>query len=227
MSVVDTRKLTRVGGTLGSNPAGVYDDIDGQRYYIKDLESLAHLRNEYIAAQLYQLAGAPTLNYQLTTEPNQLATAWVNLDKKSIKHFNQLERQQAKQWFAVHAWTANWDVAGYHGDNQGVANGKVLTLDVGGALNFRAMGDPKGKAFATEVGEINSLRKDPDNPHAMALFSDMTINDIAISIAKVTCICDQKISDTILQHKGHPKLVNKMLARKHYLANINLATLVD
>lgn len=225
MPLLDIDKLTRIGGPLGSNPAGIYEDNQGQGYYIKTLESLAHLRNEYIAAQLYHLAGVPTLHYQLTTNPAQLATHWLALDKKSIKHFAPDERQQAKQWFAVHAWTANWDVAGYHGDNQGVANGKVITLDLGGALNFRAMGDPKGKAFSNEVGEIHSLRKDKDNPHAMTLFSDMSTKEISAAIIKVTQISDQKIRDNILQYNGHQKLVDKMLARKDYLATLDLSKL--
>lgn len=225
MPLLDTSALTRIGGPLGSNPAGVYEDRHGQRYYIKTLESVAHLRNEYIASKLYELAGVPMLSYQLTTDPYQLATRWLDLDKKSIKHFSHSERQQAKQWFAVHAWTANWDVAGYHGDNLAVIKNKVITLDVGGALNFRAMGDPKGKAFSSEVNEINSLRKDLDNPHAVKLFSDMTIDEITRSINKVTCLCEQAISDTILQQNGHQKLVNKMLTRKHFLANIDLSSL--
>ena len=54
----------------------------------------------------------------------------------------------------------------FDGDNQGVAAGVVITLDVGGALEFRAQGDPKGKAFGASVREIDTLRTDADNPHA-------------------------------------------------------------
>lgn len=225
MSLLDINKLNRISGQLGSNPAGVFENDKGQRYYIKSLESVAHLRNEYIAAQIYQLAGVPTLNYQLTTQPDQLATCWIELEKKNIKHFNQVQRKQAKQWFAVHAWMANWDLAGFHGDNQGIANDKVITLDVGGALNFRAMGDPKGREFSTDVDEINSLRSNPDNPHAITLFGDMTQDEIAHSIMKVTSISEQKISDAILLNKGSQKLVSKMLARQQFLAKIEKSNL--
>ena len=55
---LDSDSLTRVGGQLGSNPAGLYQDADGRRYYIKTLESLDHARNERLAARLYALAGA-------------------------------------------------------------------------------------------------------------------------------------------------------------------------
>lgn len=215
---LDCSLLTRISGPLGSNPAGVFADNSGQRYYIKTLESLAHLRNEYIAAQLYQLAGVPTLSYQLTSEPDQLATLWIDLDKKAIHHFTEQERKQAQQWFAVHAWTANWDVAGFNGDNQGTHSGKVYSLDLGGALNFRAMGDPKGKAFAFDVPELISLRQDSDNPYAIKLFADMSDAQISSAIKRVTQLCDDKIEQTILANLGSAKLVDKMLKRKAYMA---------
>ncbi len=211
---IDIRCMKRVGGQLGTNPAGIYSDSDRQRYYVKILESPMHARNEFLAAQLYLLAGAPVLNYLHSIDPCQIVTRWVELDKKNISHFSESERRQAQRWFAVHAWTANWDAAGFDGDNQGVANGKVLTLDVGGALAFRAHGDPKGKAFGTSVEELNVLRNDQNNPHAMKLFSDMTPEQLYCSIQSVTKISDQKIFDVIIENGGNKKLVDKMIARK-------------
>ena len=211
---LDTSTLTRVGGQLGSNPAGIYQDKRGQRYYVKMLESAAHARNEWIAAQLYRLAGAPTLNYIPTVAGDQIATRWMDLQKKCVAHLNADERRQAQRWLAVHAWTANWDAAGFNGDNQGVTQGTVITLDVGGALAFRACGDPKGKAFGSRVSELDTLREDPDNPHAVALFAGMNNSDIAESITRVTGLDDQTIANVITTHGGSRALVEKMLARK-------------
>lgn len=222
-TVLDIDKLQRLSGQLGSNPAGIYSDISGQRYYIKTLESLAHARNEFIAAQLYQLAGVPTLQYLQTNQTDQVATQWVTLDKKCVKHLSETERKQAQHWFGVHAWTANWDVAGYNGDNQGVYNNTVITLDVGGALNFRAMGDPKGKQFGTTVNELSLLRSDSNNPHAVKMFADMSKKTLQHAIDLVVTIPDQQIREVILDNKGHPKLVAKMIARKAYMAQLSKA----
>lgn len=211
---IDISCMEWVGGQLGSNPAGIYSDSNGQRYYVKTLESAMHARNEFLAAKLYQLAGAPVLDYLHSIDPCQIVTRWVELDKKHISQFSESERRQAQHWFAVHAWTANWDAAGFDGDNQGVANGKVLTLDVGGALDFRAHGAPKGKAFGTRVEELTVLRNDQDNPHAIKLFSDMTAEQLHYSIQLVTKISDEKISDVIIENGGSKKLVDKMIARK-------------
>nr|WP_320190748.1 hypothetical protein [uncultured Desulfobacter sp.] len=211
---IDIRLMERVGGQLGTNPAGIYSGSDGQRYYVKILETPMHARNEFLAAKLYQLIGAPVFNYLHSIDPCQIVTRWVELDKKKILHFSESERRQAQCWFAVHAWTANWDAAGFDGDNQGVVNGKVLTLDVGGALDFRAYGDPKGNAFGTRVEELNVMRNDQNNPHAMKLFSDITPEQLNCSIQSVTKISDEKIRDVIIENGGSEKLVDKMIARK-------------
>ncbi|OAI07077.1 hypothetical protein [Methylomonas methanica] len=218
ISTIDTTVMQRISGQLGTNPAGIFQDGNGRRYYVKTLESPAHARNEMIAAKLYQLAGAPTLTYVNTKAPEQIATEWVELDKKCIAHLSQSERKQAQQWFGVHAWTANWDVAGFNGENQGVVNGKVLTLDVGGALAFRAQGDPKGKAFGTRVDELDVLRNDDGNPHAGKLFAGMSPEDIKQAIMVVLRIPDEKIRQLIIDYGGGHALAEKMIARKADMA---------
>lgn len=217
-AAIDTTTLQRIGGQLGSNPAGIFQDDSGRRYYVKTLESAAHARNEMIAAKLYQLAGAPILSYVPTQAPDQIATKWLALDKRRVARFSASERKQAQQWLGVHAWTANWDAAGFDGDNQGILNGLVLTLDVGGALAFRAQGDPKGQAFGTRVDELDMLRNGENNPHAARLFADMGQSEIHQAIMKVVRIPDEQIRQCILGNGGTPSLADKMIARKNDMA---------
>ncbi len=216
--VIDTTAMLRVGGQMGSNPGGVYEDSQGRRFYVKSLESPAHAKNEFIAAKLYQLAGAPTLAYVRAKEPDQIATEWVELGKRYISRLSESERKQAQAWLGVHAWTANWDAAGFDGDNQGVVNGIVTTLDVGGALEFRALGEPKGRTFGACVGELDTLRNDADNPHAVRLFGDMSPEEIDEAIAVVTRIPDASIRRVIEGNGGSSALAEKMIARKADLA---------
>jgi hypothetical protein len=149
-----------------------------------------------------------------TKDPQELATLFVELDKKPIARLSESERQQAQRWLGVHAWTANWDAVGLHGDNQGIVDGVVTTLDVGGALEFRGQGDPKGKAFGTSVGELDTLRTNADNPHAVRLFGDMSPAAIDEAIAVVTCIVDGAIRQTVTDNGGSLALADKMIARK-------------
>lgn len=217
-NVIDTATMQKVGRQMGSNPAGVYQDKNGRRFYVKSLESPAHARNELTAAKLYQLAGAPTLTYVSAKEPNQIATEFVELDKKHASRLGDSERRQAQRWLGVHAWTANWDAAGFDGDNQGVVEGVVTTLDLGGALEFRAQGDPKGKAFGACVRELDTLRKDAGNPHAVRLFGDMSPVEINEAIAVVIRIPDDSIRRIIAENGGGIALAEKMIARKADMA---------
>lgn len=217
-AVIDTAMLEQVGGRLGSNPGGTYRDASGRRFYVKELETPAHARNELMAARLYQLAGAPTLSYLPAKAPNQVATAFVALEKTLAAQLSESERRQAQRWLGVHAWTANWDAAGFHGDNQGVVNGVVTTLDVGGALELRAHGDPKGAAFGTSVAELDRLRTDADNPHAAWLFGDMSGGAVNEAIAVITRIPDATIGRVVTEQGGTPALAAKMIARKADMA---------
>ena len=218
VDMIDTATLQKVRGPLGSNPGGVYQDENSRRFYVKILESSAHARNEILAAKLYRLAGAPTLTYVRVIDPTQVATEQVELEKKSIADFNDDELKQARRWFGVHAWTANWDAAGFHGENQGVVAGEVITLDVGGALEFRGQGDPKGQAFGTRVGELDTLRSEENNPHAVRLFADMSPAEINEAISVVTRIPDIAIRRIITDNCGGEALVEKLIARKEDMA---------
>jgi hypothetical protein len=212
--VIDTAVMEKVGRQMGTNPGGVYQDKTGRRFYVKSLESPAHARNEIIAAKLYQLAGAPTLTFVNAKEPNQVATEFIDLEKRRISQFTDTERGQAQRWLGVHAWTANWDAAGFDGDNQGVAKGAVMTLDLGGAMEFRAQGDPKGQAFGACVREIDTLRENADNPHARKLFGDMSAAEIDEAIAVVTRIPDAAIRRVVAENGGTSALAEKLIARK-------------
>ena len=215
---VDLAQLTRVGGQLGSNPGGIWADAAGGRTYVKELESPAQAQNEYLAAALYRLAGAPVLTYLPCAAPDQVATAFVDLEKSCLSQLGPAERAQAWRWFGVHAWLANWDAAGFQGDNQGVSAGVVTTLDVGGALEFRAQGDPKGRAFGPTVPEVDRLRADPDNPFAVALFGPMPPEALRAALCVVTGLSDPAIRKVVARHGGCAALADKLVARKADLA---------
>jgi hypothetical protein len=218
MAGLDTASLRRVGGQRGSNPAGLFEAADGRRYYVKTLESAALARNEKLAAALYQLAGAPTLRYVPTLRPHEVATEWMVLDKARLALFNEAERLQAQQALGVHAWTANWDAVGLLGDNLGVAQGRVLTLDLGAIGQGAAQGDPKGKAFGTRVDELDTLRHSADNPAARQLFGAMTPQAVRAAIQQVTALPPQQIGEVIARHGGSPALAAQMLARQADMA---------
>lgn len=215
---IDPAKLKKVGSQMGSNPGGVYEDADGKRFYVKQGKSKDHVRNEMIAAALYDLAGTPTLNYRPTLGGTHVATEIAKLDKDNASKLSANERREAARDFAVHAWLGNWDAVGLGGDNLGTIKGVPTALDLGGALEYRAQGAPKGKAFGNDVGEIDTLRDPKANKDAAGIFGAMTPAEMRESARYVAAIPDAKIRAAIEKFGGSTALANKLIARKQDVA---------
>lgn len=208
---ISPKGLKKTGKQMGSNEGGVFETPEGEKLYIKRPASKAHVVNERTAARLYQLAGVNTLNYRDVEGGNHVATELAKLDKKNISEFTPAERKEAAKDFVVHAWLSNWDAAGTGGDNQGIVNGKVTTLDVGGSLRYRAQGGPKGSAFGPKVNELETMRNPSMSPDAARLFGKMTDAELADAAQKVTSIKnddirkavgdDQELADTLIARK--------------------------
>lgn len=216
-------EMTKVGGQLGSNKGGQYQH-GHNKYYVKQLDTPAHARNEYIAADLYALAGARTLAYHpVKDDPHAVATEWQGLKKSNAKDFTPEERTKAQHDFAVHAWLANWDAVGLEHDNLGIDHeGRVVTLDVGGALEYRAQGEPKGAAFGSHVTEWTSLRSTAQNPQAASIFGSMTAQQLAASAAVVGKIKPKDIRTVVMARGGSEALVEKLLDRRQDIISFGL-----
>jgi uncharacterized protein len=211
---INPHDLKKIGGKMGSNEGGTFEDKSGAKFYIKRPESKAHVKNELAAARLYELAGVNTLDYREVEGGNHVATALEKLDKKNVADLTPEERKEAQRDFMVHAWLSNWDAAGTGGDNQGVLNGKVTTLDVGGSLRFRAQGGPKGAAFGPKVSEIETMRDPSKSYDAAKLFGKMNEDDLTASAKRVTSIPDEAIRKAA----GDDELAEVLIARKNDVA---------
>lgn len=226
---LDVSTLTKIGDKKGSNDGGTYQSPSGDQYYIKQPASKDHVQNELLAAKLYKLAGANTLEYVPVSGDEHVATKLEALDKNNVSQLTPNERMIAQQDLAVHAWLANWDAVGTGGDNIGVrtnADGSksIVTLDTGGSLKYRAKGGEKGAAFGGVVNEINTLRDPSKNPDAAKLYGDMTNDQIKSSIKRVTDVPDHVIMNVVEQNMSlspmsdRTAMANKLIARKNDLA---------
>lgn len=212
---LDPDGLKKVGGKMGTNEGGTFEDGAGNRFYVKRPQSKAHVENELAAARLYQLAGVNTLNYRPVKGGNHVATDLAKLDKNNVSQLTPAQRAEAAKDFAIHAWLSNYDAAGTGGDNQGVLGGKVTTLDVGGSLRYRAQGAPKGKAFGNKVAEVDSMRDPKISPDAAKLFGKMTDADMTASAQRVTSIPDSAIRKAV---GADDELADVLIERKKDLA---------
>jgi phage-related protein (TIGR01555 family) len=223
-SAIPLSGLKKVGGQLGSNPGGKYEDSNGKQYYVKLSKSNDHAKNEILASRLYQAAGSPILDaipVELGEGKIGTATEW----KPGVSLINRKDpdqKKEAQENFATHVWLANWDAAGLEYDNQGMVDGKMTTLDPGGSLLYRAQGSPKGGAFGDKANEWTSLR-DSSNPQAYNVFGSMTDAQLKQSAQKVTSIPNEKI-EKLVEEFGpgdaaqKKSMTSKLIARRDDIA---------
>lgn len=222
---LNPKNLKRVGEKMGSNPGGVFKDPSGREFYVKQGQSKEHVANELAAADLYHLAGAPTLNYRPVMGGGHIATEMSKLEKSHATQFSPEEKAKAQEDFVTHAWLANWDAVGTGSDNMGTVKGVPTALDLGGALTFRAQGAPKGGAFGDKVGELKTMRDPKMSPDSAKVFGSMTPEAMKASAAKVTAVSDADVRDAIAKNGLPPALATRLIARKRDIAKqFGLAT---
>jgi SPP1 gp7 family putative phage head morphogenesis protein len=180
--------------TKGGTEGAIYQDTaTGTKWVVKFNGSEDAVRNEVLAARLYNAAGveAPELHSIVIGGRPALASriidGIVEVDAQTLAG-----TKSALEGFAVDAWLANWDVIGLNFDNIVLAGGRAVRIDVGGSLRYRAMGTQKGAAFGRTVGEIDSLR-DGTNSQARAVFGKITQAELEAGAEKVLAVSEADI----------------------------------
>jgi superfamily I DNA/RNA helicase/DNA polymerase III epsilon subunit-like protein len=214
---VPPRKIYDVSGwkrvaekETGSNEGAFFEDENGQGYYVKVPQSQSHAENEVLAAAFYEAFGAPAAEINIGSKNGS-----TRIVSKLIPNAKQDLRRRVldgdeefldglREHFVVDAWLSNWDVTGTNFENvMSDENGRPVRIDPGGSLKWRAQGQPKGGAFGSEVGELDTLR-DPDrNSFAGAVFGSMTDEDLLpgakmvrdMSPSKIDQIVDSVVTD--------------------------------
>ncbi len=215
---------TFVSGQQGSNYGGVFNDPQGVPWYVKAPQSDVHVRNEALANALYRAAGVDVPDMTMTTLQGKPAVASRMLSKRHYAPLGQLAPAPAsnaeklvRSGFATDAWLGNWDVIGLTRDNIMSAPGKAFRIDMGGALRFRAQGNPK--EFGPEVKEWDTLRNENVNPQSASVFQFMTIPEMKASIDKVLAVPKETIVKLATQY-GMPELTPILIKRQEHLASI-------
>jgi hypothetical protein len=223
----------RKGDKLGSNEGGTYESkVDKSKFYIKFPKEESTVKNEVLAAKLYELFGVKVADvYFIRDESGKLgiASKWEetflqaqNAQRALRKDVDWSNLPGVKSGFIVDALLANWDVVGLEYDNIGTYKNKIgkqeaFRIDTGGALLYRAKGEAKGTSFTDNVEEDLSLRgKHPkfSNHTASALFSGVTDGDIAESLRKIAKVNPQDIESTIRTYYFDDKKTQDLLISK-------------
>jgi 8-oxo-dGTP pyrophosphatase MutT (NUDIX family) len=214
----------KTGKNTGTNPGGFYTDPAGEHWYVKVPKSTAIAKNEVLAAKLYEAAGVTVPELKHVTLGGKMAIA-----SQIIPGLSKLKPGAdvagVMDGFAVDAWLANWDVVGLEHDNllEDVL-GQAVRVDVGGSLLFRAQGEPKGKAFGHEVGELDTLTSGK-NPQSASVFGGITHDELMAGVAKVASVPVDTIRAACETYgpgtaKQRVALADTLIARREYLLNL-------
>jgi 8-oxo-dGTP pyrophosphatase MutT (NUDIX family) len=213
---------TKVGKAAGSNPGGFFEDPAGQEWYVKVPKSTNIAKNEILASKLYEAAGVRVPELKPVTVGGKTAIASKIIPGLEKFTDGSEHVDGVMDGFAVDAWLANWDVVGLLHDNLlADEHGRAVRVDVGGSLIYRAQGEPKGKAFGTEVGELESLTNGK-NAQAASVFGHITHDELLAGVARVASVTDAKIRALCEEHgpgtaAQRQSLADTLIARRAYL----------
>jgi hypothetical protein len=166
-----------LGGSTGAEL--VRDPGTGRQYVRKAGGNPGHLREEAAADDLYRAMGLDVPRskvYTVAGRPVKLSefTQGVTLGelRRTDPAAYERAREELRKGFVADALLGNWDVIGADADNILVTSaGKVLRIDNGGSLRYRAQGALKSpQQFANQVTELQSMRNPGINPAAAQVF---------------------------------------------------------
>ena len=185
--------IKQLGGSTG---AKLVEDSRGNQYVMKRGSNTSndHVKAEYLTNQLYDILGQRVPDYELYDDNGEavLLSKYIPLTHTpSSKDYDEMAKG-----FVADALLANWDV--YQNDNCLIDSaGRVIRVDNGGALHYRAQGSTK--TFGVKVTDFDSMQK--YNPSVVAnLTTQDYINQIDEVLSKkddVLNYLEQNESDTL------------------------------
>lgn len=218
------KDFKKVGPQMGSNPGGLYENAQGEQFYVKNPKTADHARNEMLAVKLYQAAGTPIPDVKLARFGGKDAIISPIVEGDVLKHVPYPDYAYTKgihDNFVVDAWLGNYDSVGTGKDNIVVdPNGVAHRIDMGGALRYRAQGKLKDK-FGPKVDELETMKDPSINADAAEVFSGMSYDDLLLGAMKVAKVSDEEIRTLVQKYgpihqnqKAVDKLADTLIARK-------------
>jgi hypothetical protein len=226
----DPKTLTFVKTLQGSTSPKLMQDANGVKWVVKSgggampkggTPRKLHVRNEEDANQVYRVLGLAVKQSGIIgedqvaeyLEEGQPLGAWRN--GKTQAQVDAMHKE-IRKGFVADALMANWDVIGQDADNIFIHGGKPYRIDNGGALKYRAQGDPKGGDFGTDVPELKTMTSGATNPSATKVFAGITQDEIKNQVQDIVAK-----KDLILKAISDPDVRLTVEARIGHLASIS------
>lgn len=172
--------VRNLGGSTGA--VLVEDPVTKNKFVMKRGASPGHLREEFLADQLYTAFGAnvpPVKMYETSGGPVKLSRfiEGQELGKLPPGPLYDKAMKSLREGFAADAFLGNWDVLGMGRDNILVTpDGKAWRIDNGGSLRYRAQG--KTKACDEYLRELWTMRDPQVNRNAADAFGSIPWSEV-------------------------------------------------
>lgn len=178
--------LKNLGGTTGG--ALLVEIPGGHKRVLKYSTGPQHLKEEYMANRVYSILGVAAPAVQLKEGPKGLAQLAEFVPGRPMGELDSVEHAKAledlKNGFVADALLGNWDVLGMDEDNILWDGTRAWRIDNGGAMRFRAQGQPKRDLFGSMVGEIESMRN-PERGAGKRAFSTVSDEEVNRQISGI------------------------------------------
>ena len=138
----------------------------------------ADINNEYDMNRYLNELGVGVPNARMVEERGR--PTMLTDYEEGARPISMNDRKQLRDDVVPQALIGNWDVLGMEMDNVLRRPDNTLSyVDVGGAGPYRAQGAPKGDAFGSEVGELDSFQQ-----HMPSIYGNLTEQELGQSYDK-------------------------------------------
>lgn len=183
----DLESMKKVSGPLGSNGGQWYEHSSGAKFFVKPADTYDKVANEVAAGKVYKVAGDQVPETAILHHGNGNVSV-VSRHMGDITPFkaSTTTQAEARKSFGLDALTSHWDKLGLTGDNAFTdSTGKVVGIDQGGAMAYRAMGGKKDSFAAGQSWvEPATLRSSPQGQKLYGALDSSHDAEIATSLQR-------------------------------------------
>lgn len=189
----DLEEVKILGGTTVATL--MRDKKTGEQFVLKRGNSAEHIREEFLADELYRVLGVAVPNSKLYEDGDSPVKIAKFIEgqtlgaffKKSGPGAQRAVLEKIRRGYVADSLLGNWDVAGLNLDNILVdAQGNPWRIDNGGSLRYRAQGAKKVAAdWGPHVEEFKSLLDAKLNPSTARVFANLTDTELSEQLTKL------------------------------------------
>ena len=224
--VVDLSRWTRVGEQLGGKPGGTYQSPEGGRYYVKEVASREVAATQVLGSGLYNFAGVNATPVGLGTGTPGLAsevqifTRFVPGPTPPVKTGStppglpgdDVFVRKVHSGFAVVAWLGHRDSNYFYNIARDEA-GEPWLFDMGGVLQFGALGGLKTYGFDDTVPELDIMRGEG------GIYSGMSEAEVAESAKLLQPFTPELIDEFVAAAGVEAWVAERLQRRRAYILN--------